>query len=308
MAVPATVRLRDRTVPMRDFLADCVSALSDGRTSSEYTTFLTAGAAALAAAEDSRWIQWGLATPDLPELHGAVAALARDWLWQQEIDDFFVMHKPPGLRVRFAPAPGHGGRVKSLLRRRIRHWQDTGLVTRAVPSVYEPEAHLFGGPASMAWAHRLFTVDSLTWLDHHTRPAGCPSWALSLLMLRGIFDGLRIAGWEDRDVWARVRDTGRRQQKPVDTAEAAAGLRRWWNRPDELAATVAAPARRLAERHAEQARPLLDRWWGDYFTSTEAQVGPRHAAAYYVVFHWNRAKLTFGRQVLLAESLAACDG
>ncbi|MFD4252847.1 thiopeptide-type bacteriocin biosynthesis protein [Amycolatopsis thermoflava] len=306
MTVPATVRLREKSVPMRDFLTDCVSALSEGRTSRELTTFLTAGAAALAAEED-RWVQWGLETPDLPELHGAIAALARDWLWQQTIDDFFVMHKPPGLRLRLAPAPGQAEHVEALLRKRIRLWQDIGLVTRAVPSVYEPEAHLFGGPASMAWAHRLFTVDSLTWLDHHTRPSGCPPWALSMLMLRGVFDGLRIAGWEDRDVWARVRETGRRHPEPVDTAVAAAGLRRWWNHPDELAATVPGPARRLAERHAEEVRPLLDGWWAHYFTADGARVGPREAACYYVVFHWNRGKLSFGRQVLIAESLAAGD-
>ncbi|GHF16531.1 hypothetical protein GCM10017786_58030 [Amycolatopsis deserti] len=74
------------------------------------------------------------------------------------------------------------------------------------------------------------------------------------------------------------------------------------NRPDELAATVPAPARRLAERHTEQAR-----WWNRYFTADGARVGPRRAAAYYVVFHWNRARLAFGRQVLLAESPAAGD-
>jgi hypothetical protein len=35
-----------------------------------------------------------------------------------------------------------------------------------------------------------------------------------------------------------------------------------------------------------------------------AGVGPREAAAYYVVFHWNRAKLSFGRQALITEALA----
>ncbi|WP_245573996.1 thiopeptide-type bacteriocin biosynthesis protein [Amycolatopsis nigrescens] len=306
------MHLRGHSVSMVEFLSDCITALSDGKDTTglaeAHRTFLTAGAAALAAASGEAWVQLGLA-PGAGQarlLYPEVASLAREWLAHGEISDFFFMHKPPGLRLRFAPAVGHTDALKTALHQRVREWREAGLVTEIRPAVYEPEMHLFGGPASMSWAHRLFTVDSLTWLDQHTRPDGCPSWALSLLMLRTVFEELRGDAGEDRDVWARVREAGRRWPSGAadGTADVAAEFLRCWSRPGELARAVPEHARHLAERHAEQARPLLRQWWTEYFSGDQASIGPRQAAAHYVVFHWNRAALSFGRQVLITESLA----
>jgi thiopeptide-type bacteriocin biosynthesis protein len=260
-----------------------------------------------------RWIQLGLATPAgrpgplYPELAQAV----REWLDGGLLSDFFFMHKPPGLRVRFAPAPGHGPLVRTELDRLVREWQDAGLVAAVQPGVYEPEAQLFGGPESMRHVHRLFTVDATTWLDHHALGTETPAWPLSLLMLRAVFDGLQVVGWEDRDVWARVAAAGRHRPDGVRAVDAGAAherLRRWWEQPAELAAALPKRVRELADRHADAVRPLLRAWWTDYFSSAHAVLGPRQAAAYYVVFHWNRAGLGFGRQVLITESLARVEG
>jgi thiopeptide-type bacteriocin biosynthesis protein len=230
-----------------------------------------------------------------------------EWLDDGVVSEFFFMHKPPGIRVRLAPAPGRSQQVRAEFGRYTRKWAGEGLITAAQPAVYEPEAHLFGGPAAMPHVHRLFTVDSMTWLAFHALPREAPAWALSLLMLREIFGGLGITGWEQRDVWARVAGTGRRQQPGgtlIDTGTAGSGLRTLWDNTEQLAAMLPADVRQLADRHANRVRPLLHRWRTEYFDSEHASLGPRQAAAYYVVFHWNRAALSLGRQILITESLA----
>lgn len=257
-----------------------------------------------------RWVQLGLAVtreqtrPVYPEL----AELVRGWLAAGVVEDFFFMHKPPGLRVRFAPAPGRASLVRAELRRRTGEWRAAGLLSGVEPGVYEPEEHLFGGPASMDHVHRLFTVDATTWLDFHAARRHAPAWALSLAMLRPVFDGLRIAGWEEQDVWGRVAGAGRRVPAGAERSDAAmAGLRHWWDHPAELLATLPDDVRAIAERHAVLVAPLARAWGAEYFRGEGAVSGPRQAAAYYVVFHWNRGALSFGRQALLTEALAVVD-
>lgn len=309
--LPPTVPLDGGPVPLARFLAECAAAVAapegaPGPTGA-HRVFLSAGIAALRAAREQEWAQFNVAVcPErAAELYAELASAVRGLRGDGTVREFFFMHKPPGLRLRFAAAPGRGERAGAEVDRLLRRWCARGLVEGARPAVYEPEAHLFGGPASMRHAHRLFTVDSLAWLDFHADPGGAPAWALSLAMLRPVFDGLRVLGWEDRDVWARVADAGRRMDAGrVDTAAAAARLRRWWADP---AAALPEGARALAERHAEQARPLLERWWAECFDAGLSRLGPRQVAAHYVVFHWNRAALSRGRQVLLTAALAEVD-
>lgn len=302
------VSVGGRTLPLAEFLAGCLDPSGDQELVAARLTFLAGGLDALRTAGAPRWTQLGLGGI-AGELYRELALSARELLAEGEITDFFFMHKPPGLRVRFAAAPGRATHVRAELRRRAQRWRSTGLVTDVQPGVYEPEAHLFGGPASMRHVHRLFTVDSLAWLDHHSGGHGqAPSWVVSLLMLRSVFTGLRVAGWEDRDVWARVQHGGQRRLPhalaPDAVAVASEELRQWWAASDTLLDQVPEPTRELVDRHAIEVEPVIKRWWSEYFTTELARVGPREAAAYYVVFHWNRAKLSSGRQALITEALA----
>ena len=251
-----------------------------------------------------RWVQLGLAPGGAPhrELLAELAVLVRDWRDQRIVEDFFFMHKPPGLRVRFAPAPGRAAHVRSELLRRVPVWRSAGLVGAVEPGGYEPEVHRFGGPAAMDHAHRLFTADAVTWLDRHALARPAPAWALSLAMLRPVFDGLGLLGAE-RDVWAGVAAAGRLVPPGVERSaadeELRRGLRHRWHHPDELLAALPDEDRRLADRHAAEVAPLAPAW------AAAAGDSLRAAAAWYVVFHWNRAALGFGRQVLLTEALGA---
>ncbi|EWM12830.1 thiopeptide-type bacteriocin biosynthesis protein [Kutzneria sp. 744] len=246
----------------------------------ERLTFLAGGLAALRDTAAPTWTQWGLSGPKTG-LYGELLVAVREMLAGDRITDFFFMHKPPGLRVRFAAAPGRESWVRAETNRLARRWREDGLVDGIVPGVYEPEAALFGGSASMHHVHRLFTVDSVAWLDHHARPV-LPAWLVSMRLLRSVFGGLGLCC----QAWPRVRDNcGRRVPLKDRSVEVAcAELRAVWE-------TTRAPV----EPAARSWRVALERVGVD-----AAEVAP-----YYVVFHWNRARLSAARQALITEALAS---
>ncbi|MFF2962285.1 thiopeptide-type bacteriocin biosynthesis protein [Streptomyces sp. NPDC057963] len=264
---------------------------------------------------EASWVQVNLAprSSAWPRLYAWIADTARDLLDAHTAHAFFFMHKPPGLRMRFQEAGADdavGLRVELL----GRLTEFDGLTAPPVCAVYEPESYLFGGPASMPWVHGVFTADSLAWLDHHALSAGggeqAPAdWQFSLALLREMFDGLHIVGWEHRGVWEAVRtDTGRGLDDGLRDAGlrlAAQGIRDYWERPRaRLFEDVPEDRRAAQELHGEAVRRAADRWRTGYFESGDAVRGPRRAAAHAVIFHWNRGRLSHARQSLVTEALA----
>lgn len=254
------------------------------------------------------WLQFGLVPH--PErtgtLYPALDAVAREAVRDGLVGDFFFMHKPPGMRVRFEAAQG----AAPVLRERLRDWRDEGLLADWRHGVYEPESSLFGGPASMRSVHRVFTADSLAWLGYHRlvleggKPG--PAWAMSLLLIRSLLATLRIVGWEDLDVWERVRR--HRRLAPAAATDPrllllAQALRTAWPSQAALAAKLSPEAVELAEEYEKAVAGEGERWYGDYFESGSAVMGPRAVASYVILFHWNRAKLPAWRQALLTEAL-----
>ncbi|MFL4492544.1 thiopeptide-type bacteriocin biosynthesis protein [Streptomyces sp. VTCC 41912] len=316
-----------------DLLADClrnagaleISALPACADASELpaarTAFLAAGLAAVRQrTAGTSWVQFNLApAPDghLPA-YDWLGTVARELLDTHRARNFFFMHKEPGLRVRFEAPDGEREPLRAEL---AQHFAERG-GWRQPPSgvVYEPEQYLFGGRASMPYVHRLFTHDSLAWLDHHARHP-CPegeatAWRRSLFMLREVFAGLGVVGWEHRGVWDVVReDTGRRLTTAARDGHgpgggaawrrAAEGIREFWTRPGErMLASFPEEQRASLAEGAVALGEAARRWRTGYFESGAATTGPRRAAAYAVVFHWNRARMSFARQCLLAEALA----
>ncbi|MFJ8471223.1 thiopeptide-type bacteriocin biosynthesis protein [Kitasatospora sp. NPDC094011] len=282
-------------------------------------TFLAAGLSALRGGRpEDGWVQVNLTPgPTAPHrTYRAIADTARELIAAGAARSFFFMHKPPGLRVRFEA--GHLNsedsctELRAELTRRFRAVDGWSAPPRC--GNYEPETYLFGGPRSMRYVHDLFTVDSLAWLDHHDaaaapgRPEALADWRFSLYLLGELLDGLGIVGWEHRGVWQVLRDDiGRRlgTEPDDDTRRAAAGIRTVWqaDRADLLASLP--PQRRAAvEADGSAVRRAAEAWRTGYFDSGEAVIGPRRAAAHYVVFHWNRGRLSLARQSLLTHALA----
>ncbi|MFJ4526405.1 thiopeptide-type bacteriocin biosynthesis protein [Streptomyces sp. NPDC088810] len=283
-------------------------------------TFLAAGLHALRAHRpEDGWVQLGLTCehsgPRLPP-YGQLAEAAGELLGSGQARDFFFLHKPPGLRVRFRAAePTRAPDLHAALLRHLEPDRQDDARVRPVAGVYEPETYLFGGPRSMPWVHALFTADSRAWLDVHTAVAGAPApvgWRVSLALLQALFDGLDIIGWEHRGVWQAVREeTGRRLPGGLggpDRQRAAAGIRAWWQlSPQARLEALPKAWQDIIGEHLQAVRRAAEHWRTHYFASGEATIGPRRAAAHLVIFHWNRGGLSTARQCLLTEALAA-DG
>ncbi|MFF0464886.1 thiopeptide-type bacteriocin biosynthesis protein [Streptomyces mexicanus] len=319
-------------VRVERLLADCLDdaraepfgcvplAAEDADYAAARRVFLMAGLQALRThTPEAGWVQLDVACaapgPE-PRLYGQLSAAARELTDTGQARDFFFMHKPPGLRVRFRAAdPAHVRELRATLLRCLAPGRRADTWARPVPSVYEPETYLFGGPRSMPFVHGLFTADSRAWLEVHTAAAGAPAppaWRVSLALLHAVFDALGIVGWEHRGVWQVVREeTGRRLPRGLDTPDlrrAAAGIRDYWRSSPEARLEALPKAwRDTLGEHLQAVERAARQWRTRYFASGEATVGPRRAAAHHVVFHWNRGGLSTARQCLLTEALAA-DG
>ncbi|MEU6595548.1 thiopeptide-type bacteriocin biosynthesis protein, partial [Streptomyces sp. NPDC046881] len=171
-------------VRVERLLADC---LADARTEPWGSVPLPAGGPAYAAARrtflaaglhavrahrpEDGWVQLGLTCarsgPLLPP-YRRLAVAARELLDTGQARDFFFLHKPPGLRVRFRAAePSRAPDLHAALLRHLEADRQDDAGARPVAGVYEPETYLFGGPRAMPWVHALFTADSRAWLDVH---------------------------------------------------------------------------------------------------------------------------------------------
>jgi len=296
-----------------------LSCLPVGWTVDELTDlFVQGGIEALSHASlASEWVQLCVdATPSAAsqgQLMSAISELANELLDTAVAQNFFFMQKPPGLLLRFQAA-AEKAPLEERLNREVADWQTDGFVRAHWPAVYEPEHRLFGGTQSMEYVHALFTVDSLYWSAFHARKsgygdAGAGAWSASLRMLRSVFDGLGIRGWEDLGVWdAVLDDTGRRLDLDlVGTTgyrDLTAQVRQAW-------AEAAPSTGKLGEEDAhlqacaEVARQQAVRWKAGYFEAPGARIGPREGAAYLTIFHWNRAGFSPVQQGLVAEALAS---
>lgn len=322
----------DRASYLAEFLAVCARSLTaepgQGREqcSDELyqarDVFVRAGLEALAARPwqtGSDWLQIGIRPGEDLGLRGElcrqVACLARRLLNDSFVDNFFFMNKPPGMRLRFQTAAGRSSEdLADVLHGEVTRWREEGLIDYVERGVYEPESQLFGGPRSMSFVHALFTLDSLIWLDYHARRAVegeaiSPAWLASLAVLRTVFAGLDITGWEDIGVWGHIREmAGRRLGAHKVSlpmyAEVAGQILEVWSRRDGIMDELNPAVKAIVAGHEGALITGAARWRSGYFCQRGASLGPRAAAAFYVIFHWNRAALSRTEQALLAESLA----
>jgi thiopeptide-type bacteriocin biosynthesis protein len=281
--------------------------------------FVRGGRAAVEALiRRGQWIQVSLSMPtseaSARQLHARIKQFVGALFSDTLIENFFFLFKPPGLRLRFE-ATGAVCRLTDLIRSETSKWKADGLVGAELWGIYEPETTLFGGPRSMKHVHPLFTLDSLVWLEYHSgfetcRNASVHPWYVSFTILRSLFDGLGIIGWEDLGVWEHIiTRTGR--ELPADVSN-------WPEYPSVKSAVLTAWDG--AMDCFSQVRPQLTqdsifatcddsiraaagRWKASYFDSPDAWIGPREAAAYFTIFHWNRGRFSAPQQALIAESL-----
>jgi thiopeptide-type bacteriocin biosynthesis protein len=273
--------------------------------------FVTAGLDAVISQEvPSPWLQWGLSMPpgQCPALYAALLDLTTTLIDQGVVKDFFFMHKPPGLRIRFRVDPDALPGIRDDLGDRLAGWQADSLVDGVTSGVYEPEQQLFGGPVAMPHVHRLFTADSLAWLTREGVGDPGPAWAFSLAVLASVLPAMGIHGWEDIEVWQRIREQCHRRVPadldPARVAAVATGVRAAWADPGRLRSDLSAGVSAALDTHGPAMTEAAARWREEYFTDPGAIIGPREATAFFVIFHWNRGGLTPAAQALVTAALA----
>jgi thiopeptide-type bacteriocin biosynthesis protein len=315
------VRCGDREFSVVDFLRQCELSLrrddaaADAALTRARDLLLAGGLPAVRSMSTAtRWIQFGLrVAARTGDIYAELAQLADDARKNLGARNVFFMHKPPGVRIRFEVAGPRSHEAEHDLTSRVDALVRTGIATAASRGVYEPEAYLFGGPVSMESVHRLFTADSAAWLGYHRLRAldvsPGPAWAFSLALLHRLFLAMGVVGWEDRDVWDRVRrQTGRTlspPQRAVDGyGQVADIVRRAWDDDRILCKQLSGESASLVDAFGLTATADAARWHDEYFSTSAAYIGPREATAYYIVYHWNRGGLSDVRQAAITEALA----
>ena len=76
----------------------------------------------------------------------------------------------------------------------------------AVPGIYEPEVHAFGGPEAMDAAHQLWHHDSRHLLTHRTDRESARQRETSIVLSAVMMRAAALDWYEQGDVWARVAD------------------------------------------------------------------------------------------------------
>lgn len=306
---------------------DSESALSDAATrlgvsttqlAAWRTAFLDGGIQALARCNPWRWHQFNLtltanSSQYLRLVEGRLGPTVTRWLDSGLLDAFFYLHKPPGIRWRFLPAPGAelGQQLTDLMDRVV---DDHGGAAWS-RGVYSPEVHLFGGIAGMELAHRFFTADSEAWLTYYRgRVAGRIRLSVaefSAVLLDQCFRTAGLDRWERWDVWLRLARVDRLDAD--DDAIAAIDARQLCIAAEAIAACFADDIG-LAYADAHDA--------GECVRTYRARLAPlapdidrlqregglvihlREAVPHWVAFHWNRAGFGLEQQRRLAGVIA----
>jgi thiopeptide-type bacteriocin biosynthesis protein len=269
------------------------------------------------ALHSDTWVDIGLAMkryPVTPDTYKALLLETKRLLRTEQAATAFFIHKPPGVRWRLQAS-------SSSPPAELRHAAMTAAqrivgLDRVQAAVYEPQQNLFGGEQSMRLVHQTWCADSLLWLHwyaEHPHSTRQDRWTLSLNVLARVFHQLKVVGWEDREVWGHIRDdTGRRLAehewtRPEVVTLAKAIQRQWsqlWgavgHQPDSAQDGFG------LDVFQRQAAPALTQWHDDCLSrpGTEYLLTPRRGAAYWTVFHWNRAGLPAAQQALIAQTLA----
>ena len=98
-----------------------------------------------------------------------VTPLAREIRDDPELSSlFYVRLSSPGWQVRWRVVGEDGwlaGRYRPLADRYLAPLREAGVITAVEETRYEPETERYGGPAGMALAEELYTLDTLACLD-----------------------------------------------------------------------------------------------------------------------------------------------
>jgi thiopeptide-type bacteriocin biosynthesis protein len=277
-------------------------------------SFISAGTAYVHEALHPRaWLQVNLILEPLElrwlqMMRGDFPNSVRLWIETGRVDQFFFLHKPPGMRLRFlAPQSQFIAELYEQLDRMVQEQ----IVQAWSRGVYDPEVYQFGGQVGLDLAHEFFTAESLAVLAyHHLRlqsPVVLAPAEFSLVLLDPFLRQVTEDEWELWDLWCKLELTGRLPGPPGTGSESdnvAAGAVRKVFLPmlrdyESTLSRVSDAERKILLQYRQQLPRLVQRTR----QAVESGVllwGIREIIPFWIIFHWNRMGFDFHRQSRLA--------
>lgn len=224
------------------------------------------------------------------------------------LQEWWFLRKQPW-RLRYLPTPNAElEHAEAAVQSLVRDLCESG-ATRFTTTIYEPETHAFGGPASMRTAHTLFHVDSRNIATHlaasrtsssaHTHNSGRHR-EMSLLLCTALMRTAGLDRYEQGDVWARV---AAHRPEPSTTPEG------FTSAVQALITVDTAPG---AELRTAGSLTHADEWFTAFertgrtlrrlADTGELTRGIRAVITHHVLFHWNRMGLSTSDQAGLARA------
>lgn len=297
-----------RTTRWSALSPESLSTLSQAR-----AAFIAAGAERLKRDFSlQQWLQINL------ELHRGIAPdtllnhhFARTiehWIDAGDLTHFFFVSKAPGLRLRFC-GPPLAKRLRSDVCRLLDASQRRHHVAGYSFGLYDSETYQFGGERGIELFHEFSTFDSLATirlglLRQDRARAQVPS--LSLLMISGLLRAVTTDSWELWDIWRSMRLTGRHFE-PTASQEIPAkqlfrdnldALRDLAFEPQVVIQELPTRAQVLVQRYFERSQALGQKL-REAEQGGDLLFGLRKILPFYIVFHWNRARLPLQTQRVL---------
>ncbi|MFI5489204.1 thiopeptide-type bacteriocin biosynthesis protein [Micromonospora echinaurantiaca] len=246
------------------------------------------------------WRQTTIAFPDPHAAEQAASTHLAPILAEAEarhlITTWFYIRKG-NWRLRYLPATTTD--ADRYLTRELERLTYGRHIRAAVPGIYEPEIHAFGGPEAMDTAHRLWHHDSRHLLTRSTDHTPARQRETSIMLSATMMRAAGLDWYEQGDVWARVADHREPPQPAlVDSLQNAA--RRLLTVDPATLTRQAAPlagCRTLFEAYTSAGDTLR------HLNQTgQLRRGLRATLAHHVIFAWNRRGIPGLHQAALATA------
>jgi protein-L-isoaspartate(D-aspartate) O-methyltransferase len=196
-------------------------------------------------------------------------------------------------RVRYRPDPDQHEHAQAVIGEIMRELAADNAIQRWAQTLYEPEAHAFGGPDGMRVSHTLFHTDSHHLLEHLRQSGDRHRGELGLLLACALMRGAAQDYYEQGDTWEKVAAHRPTDRLPTDTETNS--VHRLLT--GSATSRVCAPSWLAAFGDAGAALAELAH-------DGELTRGLRAVLAHHVLFAWNRAGISARAQALLAHAAA----
>ncbi|MEJ2723798.1 MAG: thiopeptide-type bacteriocin biosynthesis protein [Deltaproteobacteria bacterium] len=209
---------------------------------------------------------------------------------------FFFVRKPPDVRLRFQIKQGA---LADSIEKKLEDLAKMGFIHNAASVVYEPEVHLFGGPAIMPFIHQHFYVDSQAWIELDLLSDRKPRSHCLLQVSRALMDDLFIQTLSpyDEEIW----DVWRNLQRMLPLTEEKF--------EDSAAATIDAlescscKSQAVWIRRYREANTSLAGKLALHAKFGKLESGVRSILAFIALFHYNRFGLS-AKARCIADTMA----